>query len=81
VHVYTEAPNPTSSSTTPSLDIRVMCEVSNYLRISVLWQGHILFVMKFYLYQMLVRDWLLHTERGGWRKRNPLIKLPGRFDN
>ncbi len=79
VQVYTEAPNPASSSTTPSLDnnnyqknyyIRVMREVSNYLRISLLWQGHILFVMKFYLYQTLVGDWLLHTERGGWRKRN-----------
>jgi hypothetical protein len=79
VHMYTEAPNPASSSTTPSLDnnnyqknyyIRVMCEDSNYLRISLLWQGDILFVMKFYLYQMLVGDWLLHTERGGWRKSN-----------
>ncbi len=90
VHVYTEAPNPASSSTTPSLDnnnyqknycIRVMREVSNYLRISVLWQGHILFVMKFYLYQMLVGDWLLHAERERLEEKQPLIKLPGRFDN
>jgi len=89
VQVYTEAPNPASSSTTPSLDnnnyqkndyIRVMCEVSNYLRISLLWQGHILFVKKFYLYQMLVGDWLLHKKRR-LEEKEPLIKLPGRFDN
>jgi hypothetical protein len=58
-----------------------MREVSNYLRISVLWQGHILFVMKFYLYQMLVGDWLLHAERERLEEKQPLIKLPGRFDN
>ncbi len=49
VHVYTEAPNPASSSTTPSLDnnnyqknydIRVMREVSNYMRISLVTRTH-----------------------------------------
>ncbi len=59
--------------------IGVMCEVSNYLRISLLWQGDILFVMKFYLYQMLVGDWLLHRKRR-LEEKGPLNKLQ-RFDN
>ncbi len=85
VHMYTEAPNPTRSSTTPSMDnnnyqknyyIRVMREVSNYLRISLLWQGHIFCLWWNFIYIRCWSETGCCTERGGWRKRNRLIKTP-----
>jgi hypothetical protein len=90
VHVYTEAPNPASSSTTPSLDnnnyqknycMRVMREVSNYLRIKcIVTRTHFVCDEILLISDVGRRRAVAHRKRR-LEEKEPLIKLPGRFDN
>jgi hypothetical protein len=87
--VYTEAPNPASSSTTPSLDnnnyqktydIRVTCEVSKLSEEkSIVTRTHFVCDEILFISDVGRRLGGAHRKRR-LEEKQPLIKLPGRFD-